>query len=59
MTISVPPYLRDPDPGPAPGSQFTIHTRYGIEHHHQASEHRAGPSCPCGPRIQWPGRSEK
>ena len=60
MTISVPPYLRDPDPGPDPASepQFTIHTRYGTEHHHQADEHRAGPSCPCGPRIQWLGRSE-
>ena len=44
---------------PAPEPQFTIHTRYGTEHHHQAPEHRAGPSCPCGPRIQWLGRSEK
>lgn len=43
---------------PAPEWQFAIHTRYGIEHHHQADEHRAGPSCPCEPRVQWLGRSE-
>lgn len=44
---------------PAPEWQFVIHTRYGIEHHRQADEHRAGPSCPCGPRIQWLGRGER
>ena len=53
MTFTAPPYLADPDPTDAPPVQFTIRTRYGVERHRAHDEHRAGPTCPCGPDIDW------
>ena len=57
MTISVPPYLRDPDPAQTiePAEAFTITTAHGTERHHrdafgQIGHHRpSDPNCPRGP----------
>lgn len=59
MSAQPPPYLYDPEPvvgwdGTVPGVTFAITTRHGLESHHAGTEHHAGPTCPCRPRIAPP-----